>query len=314
MEAETEAEMEYRSKQQDSNGKAERGSAKTGEQHQTYQSLAKATRFPERCRQLISVPRIRHATYAAVIVMISQQLCGVNVIGGTVSRHRYTIDQLIFCCSVLLVDVVKQFQRKFALHRKGVRSPEESAVAKLGVWLNELPVGTRTALTLLGAGFSFKISENSRAHIGVIAFFIILFAIFYSPGLGPVPFTLSAEVFPLINREVGMSFAVFWNLLGAGILSLTVPFLNDSLRATGLLCLFAGLNVVTFALVFFLVYETKSASLEEMNVAVETRTHIKYQLDYVLPWAYNRYIRRTKDEDPLDSLFIWAQNQQTARE
>ena len=58
--------------------------------------------------------------------------------------------------------------------------------------------------------------------------------------MGPVPFSLSAEVivstrcrqqvltlhgkvFPLENRVVGMSFAVFLNLFGAGILTLVVP-------------------------------------------------------------------------------------------
>jgi hypothetical protein len=55
------------------------------------------------------------------------------------------------------------------------------------------------AVTLLAAGFSFKISAD-KAYTGVVTFFIILFAIFYAPGLGPVPFTFSAEVFPLINR------------------------------------------------------------------------------------------------------------------
>ena len=39
--------------------------------------------------------------------------------------------------------------------------------------------------------------------------------------------------------ELGMSFAVACNLLGAGVLSLTAPFLNDKLTATGLLELFA---------------------------------------------------------------------------
>ena len=63
--------------------------------------------------------------------------------------------------------------------------------------------------------------------------------------MGPVPFTLSAEVsnwfklpsstltlhkkvFPLENRVVGMSFAVFLNLFGAGILTLVVPSLTVS--------------------------------------------------------------------------------------
>ena len=53
---------------------------------------------------------------------------------------------------------------------------------------------------LIGAAFAFKISPESGAHIGVITLFVILFAIFYSPGLGPVPFTYSAQVFPLVNR------------------------------------------------------------------------------------------------------------------
>lgn len=56
------------------------------------------------------------------------------------------------------------------------------------------------SLSLLAAGFASLISEKSNAHIGVISLFIVLFSVFYSPGLGPVPFTFSAEVFPLVNR------------------------------------------------------------------------------------------------------------------
>lgn len=55
-------------------------------------------------------------------------------------------------------------------------------------------------MTLLAAGFAFKIPDESRAQIAVVAFFIILFGIFHAPGLGPVPYAYSAEVFPLVNR------------------------------------------------------------------------------------------------------------------
>lgn len=43
------------------------------------------------------------------------------------------------------------------------------------------------AWTLLAAGFSFYIPDDSQAHIAMIAFFVFLFAAFYSPGEGPVP-------------------------------------------------------------------------------------------------------------------------------
>jgi len=65
--------------------------------------------------------------------------------------------------------------------------------------------------TLLVAGMCYYIPKDSDAHLGLIAFFVYLFGAFYSPGMGPVPFTYSAEVFPLSHREVGMSWAVATN-------------------------------------------------------------------------------------------------------
>ena len=63
------------------------------------------------------------------------------------------------------------------------------------------------AWTLLAAGLCFLI-EQEKLRLALVVFFLLLFTIAYAPGEGPVPFTLSSEVFPLINREVGMSFAV----------------------------------------------------------------------------------------------------------
>ena len=56
------------------------------------------------------------------------------------------------------------------------------------------------AWTLIAAGLCNLIPRESNAHLGMIAFFVFLFAAFYSPGEGPVPFTYSAEVFPLSHR------------------------------------------------------------------------------------------------------------------
>lgn len=56
------------------------------------------------------------------------------------------------------------------------------------------------AWCMTAAAFSFYIPHGSPAHNGLIALFIFLFAAFYSPGEGPVPFTYSAEAFPLHHR------------------------------------------------------------------------------------------------------------------
>lgn len=82
------------------------------------------------------------------------------------------------------------------------------------------------SLCLFWAGFSFLIPNRdnpdfvpgsdlpaeqpmipSQAQLGSVAAAIYTFMAVYSPGEGPVPFTYSAEAFPLYIRDVGMSFA-----------------------------------------------------------------------------------------------------------
>lgn len=55
---------------------------------------------------------------------------------------------------------------------------------------------------------------EGNGRLAVVALGIYLFGIAYSPGEGPVPFTYSAEAFPLYVRDIGMSLAtaVLWFL------------------------------------------------------------------------------------------------------
>jgi hypothetical protein len=95
-------------------------------------------------------------------------------------------------------------------------------------------------------GFCFWIPNENKAHIGLIAFFIYLFGAFYSPGEGPVPFTYSAEVFPLSHREVGMSWAVATNNFWASVLSLTLPTMLRTMKSQGVFGFYAAMNLLAF--------------------------------------------------------------------
>ncbi|KAI5301426.1 hypothetical protein KEM56_001733 [Ascosphaera pollenicola] len=56
------------------------------------------------------------------------------------------------------------------------------------------------------SGFRFSFYFTDRlTKVGMVTAGMYLFEVFYSPGEGPVPFTYSAEAFPLHIREVGMS-------------------------------------------------------------------------------------------------------------
>jgi hypothetical protein len=162
--------------------------------------------------------------------------------------------------------------------------------------------------TLLAAGMCFYIPQDNSAHLGLIAFFIYLFGAFYSPGEGPVPFTYSAEVFPLSHREVGMSWAVATNNFWASVLSLTFPRMLLALTSQGAFGFYAGLNVVALLLIFFFLPETKQRTLEELDYvfAVPTRTHAKFQLTKVLPWWFRRWVLFRRGE-PCPELYTFEE-------
>ena len=159
------------------------------------------------------------------------------------------------------------------------------------------------AWTLLAAGFCYFIPSSSKAHLGLVAFFIFLFAAFYAPGEGPVPFTYSAEVFPLPHREVGMALAVSTCLFWAAVLSITFPRMLNVMTPTGAFGFYAGLNVIALVMIFLWVPETKQRTLEELDYvfAVPTRKHMSYQVTKALPYFFRRYVFRDTSArlDPL---------------
>ncbi|KAK4507915.1 hypothetical protein PRZ48_001650 [Zasmidium cellare] len=271
--------------------------------------------------QLFTNKRIRRATVAAVVVMVSQQLCGVNVLAlyssnifcesgehlnGDLADPNY-LEPLFLSWGIGLTNFLFAFPAYWLIDKRGRR----------WLLLVALPF---MALSMLAAALSYQIPGNSPAHSPVIGLFTYIFMVFYSFSMGPVPFTMSAEVFPLENRVVGMSFAVFANMLGLGLLTLFTPIITVKLSHGGLLGIFAGLNLVAFVLIFFFVRETSGAtlgrtagsmtfmSLEELNYVfgVSTKAHALYQTKTVLPWMWKFYVRRDKSSDRPEQLYTWA--------
>ena len=184
-------------------------------------------RYFTRFIQLFKIARVRRSTLAAFVVMIAQQMCGSRL-GSTWSQwpnaDPLLVNILAFYSSTLFVDAHASERSallvswgfgliNFAYEKQLVCQPTCSA-DHFGrfAWPAVRSIdtfGRRTLLlwtfphmawTLLAAGFCFLIPDSSPAHLGMITFFMYLFAAFYSPGEGPVPFTYSAEAFPLFHR------------------------------------------------------------------------------------------------------------------
>ncbi|KAH8807167.1 sugar transporter [Xylogone sp. PMI_703] len=251
--------------------------------------LAKNSNYFVRFFEIFTIPRLRRATQASGIVMIAQQMCGINIISFYsstifVEAGASNIGALLASFGFGLVNFLFAWPAVLTIDTFGRR----------GLLIFTFP---NMFWTLLAAGMCFYIPESSDAHLGLIAFFIYLFDAFYSPGEGPVPFTYSAEVFPLTQREVGMSWAVATNNFWASILSLTFPRMLKALTPQGAFGFYAGLNVLALVMVFLFLPETKQRTLEELDYvfAVPTRTHAKYQFTKVLPWWIRRWVLMRKD-------------------
>ncbi|KAL2813162.1 hypothetical protein BJX63DRAFT_395145 [Aspergillus granulosus] len=248
------------------------------------QEIAGEGTYISRFIELFTIPRVRRATLASFTVMIAQQMCGINIVAfysSTIfSQAGASYSESLWASwGFGLVNFVFAFPAVWTIDTFGRRS----------LLLFTFP---QMAWTLLAGGFSFYIPSSSNAHLGMIAFFVFLFAAFYSPGEGPVPFTYSAEVFPLSHREVGMSWAVATCLGWAAVLGITFPRMLDAMTPTGAFGFYAGLNVIALVMIFFWVPETKQRTLEELDYifAVPTRTFMRYQLFQALPWWIKRYV------------------------
>ena len=118
-------------------------------------------------------------------------------------------------------------------------------------------------LCLLFTGFSFFIPSPEdnpaygNARIACVATGIFLFMMVYSPGEGPVPFTYSAEAFPLYIRDIGMSFATATCWGFNFILSLTWPALVEAFTPQGAFGYYAAWNFLAWVYAYFLLPETK---------------------------------------------------------
>jgi len=147
---------------------------------------------------------------------------------------------------------------------------------------------------LLLTGFSFWIPEsNKSARVGCIALGIYLFGVVYSPGEGPVPFTYSAEAYPLYVRDLGMSLATATTWFFNFVLSITWPSLLAAFKPQGAFGWYAAWNIIGFWLVLLFMPETKGKTLEELDqvFSVPTRVHAAYGLRQI-PYFFGRYILR----------------------
>lgn len=249
------------------------------------------TRFLE----LFTVPRNRRATLATWIVMFGQQFCGINVIAYYsttifVDANFSMSSALLASMGTGILNWVFAVPALFTIDRWGRRN----------LLLLTFPF---LSITLLWTGMSFFIQEEKK-RVAMVATGMYLFEIFYSPGEGPVPFTYSAEAFPMHVRDVGMSWATATTWCFNFIISFTWPSLQRVFTTPGAFSWYAAWCLILWVLILLFVPETKALTLEELDhvFSISTRRHMSYQAKNAI-WHFKTWILRRKLE-PLPPLYV----------
>lgn len=255
------------------------------------QSVAKRSLFPDLWR----VPRVRRAAQSSALVMFMQQFCGVNVIAYYSSQIFIEAgfgrkEALLTTMGTGLVNWVFAIPAMYTIDTFGRRN----------LLLITLPC---MAACLLATGMAFCLAqdgEGDHRRVTAVATSIYLYMAFYSPGEGPVPFTYSAEAFPLYIRDLGMSFATvicwFFNF----VLAVTFPLLLTAFKAQGAFSWYAAWCMAGAVLVYFFLPETKALTLEELDAvfSVPTSAHAAYQFRKLIFRVKKSIFRRRVEPFP----------------
>ncbi|OQE31202.1 hypothetical protein PENSTE_c001G07805 [Penicillium steckii] len=254
---------------------------------------ARGAGYFARMWDIFAVPRIRRANYGASTVMIAQQMCGINIISffssSIFTKAGYTDEQALYASlGYGAIQVVSTIPTLFLIDTKGRRT----------LTLITFPL---MCIFLLAAGLSILNEAKAPSlHVAPVVLFVYLFTICYSLGEGPVAFQYSAEVFPTIQREQGMAWAVCINNTFAGILGLTWFRMETVMTQTGAFGFYAGLNLLAWFMIFCFVRETKQLTLEELDqvFSVPTKDFIHHELTVWLPWFIKHHIFRKNIPKP----------------
>ena len=130
--------------------------------------VLKGSNYFSRFMELFTIPRVRRATLASFVVMIAQQMCGINIIAfysSTIFAQAGSTPKqaLLASWGFGLVNWLFAFPAVWTIDTFGRRN----------LLLFTFP---NMAWTLLTAGFAFFIPGANKARVPVVAVFVFLFA------------------------------------------------------------------------------------------------------------------------------------------
>ncbi len=202
---------------------------------------------------LLTKPCYRRVLWLGLVIAVFQQWCGTNVIFNYAQEifigAGFDVDGMFINIVITgIANVLFTFVALYTIERWGRRTL--MLIGASGLGLIYLTLGTCYHLHLTG--------------VAMVVLVVAAISV-YAMTLGPVTWTLLAEIFPNRIRGVAMSFCTFALWVGCCTLTYSFPSLNAALGSSGTFWIYSGICFAGFVFFVARLPETKGRSLEELE-------------------------------------------------
>ena len=188
-----------------------------------------------------------------LIIAVFQQWCGTNVIFNYAQEiftgAGYDVDGMFIDIVITgIANVLFTFVALYTIEKWGRRTLILIGAGGLGL-----------IYLTLGTCYFFEVK-------GVMMVVLVVAAIStYAMTLGPVTWTLLAEIFPHRVRGIAMATCTFALWVGCCTLTFSFPSMNAALGSSGTFWIYSAICICAFVFLFRKCPETKGKSLEELE-------------------------------------------------
>ncbi|KAL2323831.1 hypothetical protein Fmac_022889 [Flemingia macrophylla] len=199
---------------------------------------------------------------------------------GLQAFQQFTGINTVMYYSPTIVQMAGFHSKELALRLSLIVAGMNASGTILGIYLIDHAGRKKLALSSLGGVFvsliimsvSFINQSASNEVYGWLAVVgLVLYISFFSPGMGPVPWTVNSEIYPEEYRGIcgGMSATVCWitNL----IVSQSFLSIAEALGTGYTFLILAGISALAFVFVLLCVPETKGLTFDEVELIWKER-------------------------------------------
>ena len=207
---------------------------------------------------LILHSSFRQVLLLGLVIAVFQQWCGTNVIFNYAQEifvgAGFDVDGMFINIVITgIANVVFTFVALYTIEKWGRRTLMLIGAGGLG-------------LIYLTLGTCYFMGMTGMLMVALVVAAISVYAM----TLGPVTWTLLAEIFPNRVRGIAMAICTFALWVGCCTLTFSFPSMNAALGSSGTFWIYSGICACAFIYLLRNCPETKGKSLEELEKELET--------------------------------------------